>query len=127
MKRIQKPTSKHIVSVATYMFTVACSATIPLVASASTTSEAIRGGTTATGQAGNDLNSQIAIVTNLLLFIIGVIAVIAIIIGGIRYTTSNGDASQTKAAKDTILYAVVGLIVAILAWAIVKFVLDAFV
>lgn len=53
----------------------------------------------------------------------GIVAVIIIIIGGIRYTTSNGDASQTKSAKNTILYAVVGLVVIIMAAAITQFVL----
>lgn len=61
-----------------------------------------------------------------LFVILGAIAVIMIIIGGIRYTTSNGDSSQTKAAKDTILYAVIGLVVAIMAYAIVSFTLEAF-
>jgi hypothetical protein len=46
-----------------------------------------------------------------------------IIVGGIRYTTSNGDSGRIKAAKDTITYAVVGLVVAILAYAIVNFVI----
>lgn len=80
---------------------------------------------------GNDnqpkLEEGIKTIVNVMLFILGAIAVIMIIIGGIRYTTSNGDASNTKAAKDTILYAVIGLIVAILAYAIVNFVVDAFV
>jgi hypothetical protein len=49
-----------------------------------------------------------------------------IVLGGIRYTTSNGEASQVKGAKDTILYAVIGLIVAIMAFAIVNFVVDQF-
>lgn len=61
-------------------------------------------------------------VINTMLYILGIIAVIMIVIGGVRYTTSNGDSSQTKAAKDTILYAVIGLIVAIMAFAIVNFV-----
>lgn len=65
-------------------------------------------------------------ITNILLFAIGVIAVIVIIIGGIKYTTSNGDASRTKSAKDTILYAVVGLVFAIMAWGIVSFVVGRF-
>ncbi len=73
------------------------------------------------------LEDQIKIITNVLLFIIGAIAVIMIIVGGIRYVTSNGDSSQTKAAKDTIMYAVIGVIVAILAYAIVNFVITAFV
>lgn len=84
------------------------------------------------GKVGGDQNKtsledQIKTITNVLLFIIGAIAVIMIIIGGIRYVTSNGDASQTKAAKDTILYAVIGVIVAILAYAIVNFVITSFV
>lgn len=52
-----------------------------------------------------------------------IIAVLIIIIGGIRYATSNGDASQIKSAKNTILYAVVGLIVIIMATAITSFVI----
>jgi magnesium-transporting ATPase (P-type) len=74
-----------------------------------------------------ELEDGIKDIVNVLLFILGAIAVIMIIIGGIRYTTSNGDASNIKAAKDTILYAVIGLIVAILAYAIVNFVVGAFV
>ena len=65
-------------------------------------------------------------VVNILLFIIGAIAVIMLIIGGIRYTISGGDQSQVTAAKNTILYAIVGIIVAIFAYAIVNFVLDEF-
>jgi len=65
-------------------------------------------------------------VINTIIFVLGMIAVIMIVIGGVRYTTSNGDSSSVKAAKDTILYAVVGLVVAILAYAIVNFVLGRF-
>lgn len=72
------------------------------------------------------LEDGIKSIVNLMLFILGAIAVIMIIIGGIRYATSNGDASAVKGAKDTILYSVIGLIVAILAYAIVNFVIDAF-
>ncbi len=62
-------------------------------------------------------------IVNTLLLVLGMIAVIMIVIGGIRYTTSNGDAQQTKSAKDTIMYAIVGLAVAVMAYAIVNFVL----
>ena len=65
------------------------------------------------------------VITTILL-ILGMVAVIMIIIGGIRYTTSNGDAGSIKGAKDTILYSVIGLVVAILAYAIVNFVVGAF-
>ena len=64
--------------------------------------------------------------TNTLLFILGIISVISIIIGGITYITSNGDASKTKKAKDIILYSVVGLVVALMAWGIVSYVAQRF-
>lgn len=90
--------------------------------------DSIRSGVSSVG--GNDnsgsLEEGIKSIVNLLLFLLGAIAVIMIIIGGIRYATSNGDAGSTKSAKDTILYAVIGLIVAILAYAIVNFVIGAF-
>lgn len=75
---------------------------------------------------GVNLSGAIKDIINLLLFILGAIAVIMIVIGGIKYTTSNGDASNVKSAKDTIMYAVIGLVVAMLAYAIVNFVVDAF-
>lgn len=65
-------------------------------------------------------------VVNILLYVLGTIAVIMIIVGGIRYATSGGDASGIKGGKDTILYAVIGLVVAMLAWAIVNFVIGMF-
>lgn len=57
-------------------------------------------------------------------FIIGGISVLMIIIGGIRYVTSGGDQAGITAAKNTILYAVIGLIVAMLAYSIVHFVIS---
>lgn len=65
-------------------------------------------------------------IVNLLLFIIGVVAVIMIVIGGLRYVLSGGDPKNTTAAKDTVLYAVIGIVVALLAYAIVSFVLNQF-
>ena len=70
------------------------------------------------------LTDMIKTIVNVLLFLLGAIAVIMIIFGGIKYTTSNGDSSQVTSAKNTILYAVVGLVVAILAYAIVNFVIS---
>lgn len=63
-------------------------------------------------------------IINTLLFLVGTVAVIMIIIGGIRYTVSNGDQAAITGAKNTILYAVVGLVVAIMSFAIVNFVLS---
>lgn len=72
------------------------------------------------------LDVEIQNITNFLLMAIGAIAVIMIIIGGIRYAVSGGDENGTRAAKDTILFAVIGLVVALLAYAIVSFVLRQF-
>jgi len=66
-------------------------------------------------------------ISSVLLFIVGAIAVIMIVIGGLRYVISGGDASQVQAAKNTILYSLVGIIIAILAYAAVNFVINSFV
>lgn len=65
-------------------------------------------------------------ITNVLLFILGAISVIMIIIGGLRYVISGGNSTAVTAAKNTILYAIVGVIVALLAYAIINFVLNSF-
>jgi len=65
-------------------------------------------------------------VTNVMLFIVGAISVIMIVIGGLRYVVSGGDTSNVTAAKNTILYAIVGLIVAMLAYAMINFVITSF-
>lgn len=67
------------------------------------------------------------IVTNVLLFVIGAVSVIMLIIGGFRYVTSQGDQTQVQSAKNTILYSIVGIVVAILAYAAVNFVISSFV
>ena len=116
---------KSATGVLTAAFAVATAYTSNAFASAASE---IGSGANSTGQtSGVTFQQGVTTVTNILLFLIGLVAVIMIIIGGIRYTTSNGDASQTKAAKDTILYAIVGLVVAIMAYAIVSWVVKTFV
>lgn len=66
-------------------------------------------------------------ITNVMLFVIGAISVIMIIIGGLRYVLSGGDSANVSAAKNTILYAIVGIIVALLAYAAVNFITGTFV
>ena len=61
-------------------------------------------------------------VVNILLFIIGAVSVIMLIYGGIRYTTSGGNTNSVTAAKNTVIYSIVGLVISILAYAIVNFV-----
>ena len=70
-------------------------------------------------------NSIFTTIINTLLFVIGAISVVMLIIGGIRYTVSSGDSGAITGAKNTILYAIVGLIIAFLAYAIVNWVLVA--
>ena len=64
-------------------------------------------------------------VTNTILYIVGIVAVIMLIIGGIRYVISGGDSKKVTDAKNTVLYAIIGLVVAFLAFAIVNFVISA--
>ena len=72
-----------------------------------------------------DLNNIVNTIINTVIFVIGMVAVVMIILGGISYATSQGDASKVKKGKDTILYGIIGLVIAILAFAIVNFVLGA--
>jgi len=73
----------------------------------------------------DDIATTVRGVINILLFIVGAISVIMVIIGGILYTISAGDASKITKAKDTLLYAIVGLVVSFLAYAIVNWVITA--
>ena len=57
-------------------------------------------------------------------FIAGIVAVLAIIVGGIRYVGANGDSSQIQAAKNTVTYAVIGLVVVIMAASITQFIIQ---
>lgn len=61
-------------------------------------------------------------ITSALVYLIGALSIIMIVVGGIRYVISNGDPKKVADAKNTITYAIVGIIVALLAYAIVKFV-----
>lgn len=72
----------------------------------------------------NKINSTIATVINIFSWIVGITAVIMIIIGGFKYITSQGDSGNVSGAKNTILYAVIGLVIVAMAQVIVKFVLN---
>lgn len=76
------------------------------------------------GNNENSLMSTLSVVINVVLGVVGFVAVVMIIIGGISFVTSQGDTAKVTKARNTILYGVVGLIVAILAFAIVNFVLS---
>lgn len=75
----------------------------------------------ATGSA-ESLTDSFGNIANILIYLIGAISVIVLIYGGILYVISTGDQGRVKQAKDTIQYAIIGIVVAILAYAIVQFV-----
>lgn len=71
-----------------------------------------------------DLTSTIKLVVNVISMIVGVVAVIMIIWGGMKYITSGGESNKITSAKNTIIYALIGLIIVALAQFIVRFVLS---
>ena len=86
--------------------------------------ESLKGQTENAGGNG-DLAGTVGLTLNVVYVVVGVIAVIFIIIGGINYMTSQGDPGKVKKAKDTVLYGIIGLIIALLAFAITAFVMNA--
>ena len=88
----------------------------------------LKGGVTSAQGAGvdnvaSDPESLVKQFVNIFLFAVGALSVIMPIWGGVRYTTSAGDSNKVQAAKNTVLYAIVGLVIAILAYAIVNMVI----
>lgn len=75
------------------------------------------------GQANQKINNLIHTIINLLSVVVGVVAVIMIIVGGLRYITSGGSDTSVTGAKNTILYAIIGLIIVALAQVMVRFIL----
>lgn len=63
-------------------------------------------------------------ITNTALMIVGIVSVIMLVWGGLRYVVSGGDSKKVTDAKNTVLYAIIGLIIAVLSYAIVNFVLN---
>lgn len=74
---------------------------------------------------GNDnLQNNVIGILNAVIGVLSFVCVVVIIIGGVNYMTSSGDAGKVKKAKDTILYGIIGLVVCVLAFAIVNFVIS---
>lgn len=110
----------------------------PVVASSTVGAQAIRDGLCAGtnlsvtggngecedgGEATSKVNGLIKLIINIFSIVVGVVSVIMIIIGGLKYITSSGDSNNVTSAKNTILYAIIGLIVVALAQFVVQFVL----
>ncbi len=75
------------------------------------------------GSAEGKVNTLVQDIINIFSWIVGVVSVIMVIFGGFRYITSGGDAGKVTSAKNTIVYALVGLVIAALAQVLVLFVL----
>ena len=81
-------------------------------------------------QVGNDddkgsqnVSDTITNIINAIVGILGLVCVIVMIIGGVTYMTSGGDAGKVKKGKDTILYGLIGLVICALAYVLVNFVI----
>lgn len=96
---------------------VACGTTELSLDAGTDCTEDLEGGTTR-------VNTLITTAINIFSIIVGIIAVIMIIVGGFKYITSGGDSGNITSAKNTIIYAVIGLVVVALAQFLVQFVLD---
>lgn len=73
-----------------------------------------------------DENTVLQSILSMVFFLFGIVATITIIFAGIMYVTSEGNAEKTKAAKNAILYGVIGLVVTLLSFSIVGFILNWF-
>ena len=126
MKQISKAKVLAAVMCLAMVFTAVSPFSLPVYADSR--DEAQNGAKLVDGGGGSNQNLPDIITTiiNVMLFIAAALAVIMIIYGGIRYITAHGDEKQVKVAKDTIVYSVAGLIIAILAYALVTFIFDRF-
>lgn len=126
MKQISKAKVLVAVMCLAMAFTVVSPVSLPVYADAKDEVKKGADMTNSGGSAKQDLPDVITTIINVMLFIAGALAVIMIIYGGIRYITAHGDEKQVKVAKDTIVYSVVGLIIAIIAYALVTFIFNRF-
>ena len=126
MKQISK--AKVLAAVMCLAMVFAAVSPVSLPVYADSRDEAQNGAKLVDGGGGSNQNLPDIITTiiNVMLFIAAALAVIMIIYGGIRYITAHGDEKQVKVAKDTIVYSVAGLIIAILAYALVTFIFNTF-
>lgn len=120
MNKISKYTSYGLMAFVAMAFVAV--ATLPVDASAAPITWI-----TPTNVAGpTNLVQTIGNIINVIIGILALVAVVMIVYGGVRYTTSGGSADSIKAAKNIILYAIIGLVVAALAFAVVTFVISQF-
>jgi len=76
-----------------------------------------------TGQGSLNFTDTTSAVINYLIGFLGLIALVVVLVGGFKWMTAGGDEKKVKAAKDTLIAGIVGLIIVLSAWVIVRFVL----
>ena len=79
------------------------------------------------GNATESISSLATTVINLFSWVVGIISVIMVIVGGFQYITSGGDSGKVTTAKNTIMYALIGIVIVALSQVMVQFVLERFV
>jgi hypothetical protein len=121
---------------ATLMLSIVPAVALPVAAHADTIGDCLSQGSDLTTGAGNTcapantstgtqkIQDIVTTIVNIFSVVVGIVAVVMIIWGGFKYITSGGDSGNITGAKNTILYAIVGLVVVALAQFIVQFVLD---
>lgn len=136
LKRIRKTLAVMAASlaVAAVPLAVAAPATVSAQAAQDNIRNNLKCGTnldTQVGQCNSDVstgttgvNKVITDIVNIFSVIVGIVSVVMIIYGGFRYVTSGGDSGNVSNAKNTIIYAIIGLVIVALAQFIVQFVLD---
>ncbi len=124
--------SALIVACSVFGFSAISVASLPTNVSAQAANSVVKKGITTATTADMENKSiageggLISILINFLLWAVGILSVAMIIFSGFRYITSAGDAAKTKSAQTALTYSIVGLIVTVLAWVIVKMILRQF-
>lgn len=120
---------KSIIAVlATGLLLLTSSFVAPKVSYAAASKNDVCAGLDATGgscdpaaSGGTTVEGTISTLVNIFSWVVGVIAVIMVIVGGMKYVTSGGDSSGVQSAKNTIMYALIGIVIVALAQVIVQF------
>lgn len=127
MKKIKK--LKTIVFIVISLFSILTLRSIPVFAAPPSCdeeiSEEVRAALGCSNASGNvaTLDTTIINILSIIIGVLGIVAVIWVIIGGVQYITSTGDAAKIEKAKKTILYALIGLVICALAFVVVNFVI----
>ncbi|MEI6237335.1 MAG: hypothetical protein WCP03_01910 [Candidatus Saccharibacteria bacterium] len=72
----------------------------------------------------DEINKLVAAIINVFSWVVGVVAVLMVIYGGFEFVTSGGDSAKSAKGRNTIFYALIGLVIVALAQVLVKFVLN---